>query len=69
MKLHTRAFSLLKETEVQLKRLGGSQPLCSSQCRMAVPEKEERESERVEEQTAAERDGLRRVSYIAIIIW
>lgn len=55
-KLHTRAFSLLKVTEVQLKRLGGSQPLCSSQWRIAVPETErERDSMRGEEQTAAER--------------
>lgn len=35
--LHTRSLSLLKVMEVQLKRLGGSQPLCSSQCRTAVP--------------------------------
>lgn len=33
----TRSLSLLKVTEVQLKRLGGSQPLCSSQWRTAVP--------------------------------
>lgn len=45
-KLHTRTFSLLKVMEVQLKRLGGSHPLCSSQWRIAVPEMEERESER-----------------------
>lgn len=37
----TRTFSLLKVTEVQLKRLGGSHPLCSSQWRIAVPEMEE----------------------------
>lgn len=46
-KLHTKDFSLLKVTEVQLKRLGGSQPLCSSQWRIAVPEMEVRERERL----------------------
>lgn len=62
---------MLKVTEVQLKRLGGSQPLCSSQWRIAVPEREEREREREGEvrNRLKLREGWRQVSYIAIIIW
>lgn len=53
--------------EVQLKRLGGSHPLCSSQCRMAVPGEGGRKRRRGEEVQL--RKGWRRVSYAAIIIW
>ena len=35
--VRTSPLSLEKLIEVQLNRLGGSQPLCSSQWRMAVP--------------------------------
>lgn len=69
---HTRILSLLKVVEVQLKRLGGSHPLCSSQWRMAVPG-EGGSGGRGEEGNACMRlqlrKGLRQVLYAARIIW
>lgn len=67
----TRASSLLKVTLVQLNRLGGSQPLCSSQWRIAVPIERKRESSR-EEQIAAEKvpqASYIRCHYYIIIRW